>query len=144
VEEVLRGLLRGYHTVTRLPVQWGEIDRHPFRDQVRLDGDLALRPRTRYVVAFRDVRLASGDKAPPAPGFAKLRDRTAEEPALLAIRDRFDAEVFGPLEKAGVKRSQNDDRATRTPVASARACPSCAIAAVPREATPSTTTATRA
>lgn len=64
-----------------------------------------LRPRTRYVVAFRDVRLASGDKAPPAPGFAKLRDRTAEEPALVAIRDRFDAEVFAPLEKAGVNRA---------------------------------------
>jgi hypothetical protein len=36
------------HAFTKA-VQWGEMDRHPFRDQVRLDGDLALRPRTRYV-----------------------------------------------------------------------------------------------
>lgn len=36
------------HAFTKA-VQWGEINRHPFRDEVRLDGDLALRPRTRYV-----------------------------------------------------------------------------------------------
>lgn len=36
------------HAFTKA-VQWGDIDRHPFKDQVRLDGDLALKPRTRYV-----------------------------------------------------------------------------------------------
>lgn len=36
------------HAYTKA-VQWGLIDRHPFKDQVRLDGDLALRPRTRHV-----------------------------------------------------------------------------------------------
>lgn len=36
------------HAYTKA-VQWGIIDRHPFKDEVRLDGDLALKPRTRYV-----------------------------------------------------------------------------------------------
>lgn len=74
-----------------------------------------LSPRTRYVVAIK------GAVAPPAEGsasttpirakapsgFARLRDRLIDkEPALAALAPRFDAEVFGPLEKAGVARAE--------------------------------------
>jgi integrase len=48
------------HAFTKA-VQWGEIDRHPFRDQVRLDGDLALRPRTRYVEDWEVLECLSLD-----------------------------------------------------------------------------------
>lgn len=36
------------HAFTKA-VEWGIIKRHPFKDQVRLDGDRALRTKTRYV-----------------------------------------------------------------------------------------------
>jgi hypothetical protein len=36
------------HAFTKA-VQWGYIARHPFKDEVRLDGDLALKPRDRLI-----------------------------------------------------------------------------------------------
>ena len=44
------------HAFTAL-VQKGDIDKHPFKDQVRLDGKLALKPRTRYVEDWEVVEL---------------------------------------------------------------------------------------
>ncbi len=64
----------------------------------------ALAPRTRYVVALRGVKTASGDLAAPAEGFRRLRDRIADA-SLDPIRARFDAEVFAPLAQAGVDRA---------------------------------------
>lgn len=76
------------------------------RQSVALRSFTKLRAKTRYVVAFRKVLLVSGEPAPAAPGFAKLRDKNAKEPALVAIRDRYESEVFAPLEKLGVARSE--------------------------------------
>lgn len=36
------------HLFTKL-VEWGELDRHPFKDEVRLDGEHALNPNRRYL-----------------------------------------------------------------------------------------------
>lgn len=46
------------HVFTKL-VQWGDIDRHPFYEQVRLDGDLALKPRNRYVEDWEVIEALS-------------------------------------------------------------------------------------
>lgn len=46
------------HAFTKL-VQKGDIDRHPFKGEVRLDGDLALKPRTRYVEDWEILELLS-------------------------------------------------------------------------------------
>lgn len=44
------------HAFTKL-VQKGDIDKHPFKGEVRLDGDLALKPRTRYVEDWEVLEL---------------------------------------------------------------------------------------
>lgn len=71
-----------------------------------------LKPRTRYVVALAGVKAAaegatSGElpvaRAPA--GFARLRDRVAD-PAIDALAPRFEAEIFAPLERAGVRRER--------------------------------------
>lgn len=46
------------HAFTKL-VQKGDIDKHPFMREVRLDGDLALKPRTRYVEDWEVVETIS-------------------------------------------------------------------------------------
>ncbi len=46
------------HAYTKA-VEWGQIDRHPFKNEVRLDGDLALKPRTRYVDDWEIVEALS-------------------------------------------------------------------------------------
>ncbi len=74
------------------------------RQVVALRAFARLSPRTRYVVAFRGVKLSTGEKAPAPDGFRKLRDKTATEPALMSMRQRFDDEVFEPLSKAGIVR----------------------------------------
>lgn len=73
-----------------------------------------LKPRTRYVVAVAGAK-AAGDgsegsggaltvaRAPS--GFARLRDRVAD-PAIDALAPRFEAEIFAPLERAGVRRDR--------------------------------------
>lgn len=65
-----------------------------------------LKPRTRYVVALRGVLTDAGARAAPAEGFRRLRDKTADEPALAPLRDRFERDVFAPLEKLGVPRAE--------------------------------------
>jgi hypothetical protein len=63
-----------------------------------------LAPRTRYIVALRGVKTASG-VAPPAEGFRRLRDKqTSLDPALAAIAMRWESDVFAPLEKKGIGR----------------------------------------
>ncbi|HQY62409.1 MAG: hypothetical protein IPF92_17615 [Myxococcales bacterium] len=65
-----------------------------------------LKPRTRYVVALRGVLTDSGDRAAPAEGFRRLRDKTADEPGLAPLRERFERDVFAPLEKLGLPRAE--------------------------------------
>lgn len=57
-----------------------------------------LRPRTRYIAALAGVRTPSGDAAPPAEGFRRMRDAKSDE--------RFEREVFAPLERLGIARSR--------------------------------------
>ncbi len=72
-----------------------------------------LAPKKRYVVALKGVRLAGPEGAasdpsklaPPPEGFRRLRDRdVSRDPALAAMTDRFERDVFGPLERAGIAR----------------------------------------
>ncbi|MBX3224269.1 MAG: hypothetical protein KF795_27385, partial [Labilithrix sp.] len=68
-----------------------------------------LAPKRRYVVALKGVRLADGGAAaplaPPPEGFRRLRDGSVtKDPALAAMKDRFDRDVLAPLERAGVAR----------------------------------------
>lgn len=65
-----------------------------------------LEPKTRYVVALRGVALEGGGRAAPAEGFRRLRDKETGDRALDALGARYDADVFGPLEKAGVPRGE--------------------------------------
>jgi integrase len=46
------------HAFTRL-VRRGDIDRHPFKDEVRLEGELALTPRTRYIEDWEIIEALS-------------------------------------------------------------------------------------
>lgn len=73
-----------------------------------------LAPKKRYVVALKGVRLAGAPGAPsdpsrlapPPEGFRRLRDRdVSRDPALAAVAARYDADVFAPLERAGIARS---------------------------------------
>jgi hypothetical protein len=65
-----------------------------------------LAPGHRHVVAVRGVRGPDGAPAPPGAGFARLRDRTgADVPALAAIADAFERDVFAPLARRGVDRA---------------------------------------
>lgn len=76
----------------------------PTRRAIVLHPAVGLRPRARYIVAIYGVQTVSGDLAPAPAGFARLRDGAAEEPALRPLRDRYEAEIFPPLAKAGVGR----------------------------------------
>lgn len=63
-----------------------------------------LKDRTRYIVAIRDVVDPEGDVIPPSPGFAALRDGgTFAHPSIEARRGLC-ADIFGKLEKAGIKK----------------------------------------
>jgi hypothetical protein len=64
-----------------------------------------LAPKTRYVVAIRGVRLEGGGVAAPAEGFRRLRDKVTGDPSLAPLAGPFESDVFGPLERAGVKRA---------------------------------------
>lgn len=67
----------------------------------------ALRPNTRYVVAFRRVRLAGEAQAlaPVPEGFRRIRDRE-NDPNEVFTRTaaRFETDVFPQLARAGVDR----------------------------------------
>ncbi len=65
---------------------------------------LPLEPKTRYVVALRRVKTATG-VAPAAEGFRRLRDgTTSQDPALVTLAPRFERDVLGPLAAKGVAR----------------------------------------
>lgn len=57
-----------------------------------------LKPRTRYVAALAGVRTTTGEPAPAAEGFRRMRDTKSDE--------RFERDVFAPLERLGVARSR--------------------------------------
>ncbi len=62
-----------------------------------------LEPETRYVVALRDLVDEAGTPAPTPEGFRRLRD--ADPRSDTETLRRFDADVFGVLESAGVARA---------------------------------------
>lgn len=64
-----------------------------------------LAPKTRYIVAFHGVRAETGVAGAPE-GFRRLRDAVKGDPAIEAIAARYEADVFAPLAKAGVARSE--------------------------------------
>lgn len=57
-----------------------------------------LKPRTRYIAALAGVQTEGGGAAPPAEGFRRLRAAKSDA--------RFEEQVFGPLERAGVVRDR--------------------------------------
>jgi hypothetical protein len=66
-----------------------------------------LKDGHRYLVALRGVRGLDGAPLEAPRGFAALRDgRSDEHPALAAIAERYDSEVFAPLEAAGLPRGE--------------------------------------
>jgi hypothetical protein len=73
---------------------------------------LLIRPVTRlenghrYVVAIRGLRSADGEPLATPMGFSRLRDGTAEASALTALAERYEGDVFAPLEAAGVARGE--------------------------------------
>lgn len=73
---------------------------------------IALRPAAplarsrRYIVAIRGLSDADGVVLPATPGFEALRDGTASRTVgIHARRARFEAEIFAPLDAAGVDRA---------------------------------------
>jgi hypothetical protein len=74
---------------------------------------VVLRPVTklkemhRYVVGLRALLDESGAPVKAPEGFRRLRDRrTSQDPALEALVERYEAEVFAPLIDAGVARDE--------------------------------------
>ena len=72
-----------------------------------------LAAKRRYIVALKGIRLAAADGAPsdpaklapPPEGFRRIRDGSASlDASLVAVKERFDREVFAPLERAGIAR----------------------------------------
>ncbi len=64
-----------------------------------------LAENTRYIVAYRGIKNTDGSYAQPAEGFRRLRDRrTLLDPALAVLADRFESDIFAPLESKGVAR----------------------------------------
>lgn len=62
-----------------------------------------LEPSTRYIVAFQGLVSAMGTEIEPPMGFAHLvAGEVAGDPVLEPLYDRYQDEVFGPLEEAGV------------------------------------------
>lgn len=77
----------------------------PSRQAVVIHPWVALRERSRYVVALKGLVLPGGDPVPTPEGFRRLRDReTAGDFGLEAMAKRFEREIFGPLVGAGVNR----------------------------------------
>lgn len=89
-----------------------ELDR---QNPDREDRVLILRPlaaldfETRYIVAFQGLTSPGGQPIAAPDGFRLLRDEEVssipeEENALQPLRDRYNADVFGPLNDLGVTR----------------------------------------
>ncbi len=66
-----------------------------------------LRDGARYVVAIRGLRDKNKAVLPPPEGFRRLRDGQAQDdPTLASLASRYEADVFAPLQSAGVARGQ--------------------------------------
>ncbi len=85
---------------------WSELDQH----QGAVDAAeqvLIIRPAInfteghRYIVALRNLKNADGDIIEPGAEFAALKGGTATD---AARQTRFNDEVFGPLEEAGIAK----------------------------------------
>ena len=64
-----------------------------------------LRDGARYLVAIRGLRDNSGALLPVPEGFRRLRDGQAQDdPPLASLAARYEADVFAPLQSAGVAR----------------------------------------
>lgn len=62
-----------------------------------------LAPSTRYIVALRDLRSASGEPIAPSPAFAALQAGTDfDDPGIAQRRDHF-ATLFTELDEAGIE-----------------------------------------
>jgi len=85
----------------------GAEDAAPDRTTLYVRPMARLAESRRYVVAVRGLTAADGRAVESSPAFAALRDGTpTDRPSLEARRARFDAEVFAPLETAGVARAE--------------------------------------
>ncbi len=68
---------------------------------------VGLRERTRYVVAFQQLKGADGALVAAPEGFRRLRDDQARGDAVLEpLQRRFEVDVFPALKAAGVAREQ--------------------------------------
>lgn len=68
---------------------------------------VGLAERTRYVVAFQNLKGADGTRVAPAEGFRRLRDnRSRGDPVLEPMQKRFETDVFDVLKKAGLDRTK--------------------------------------
>ncbi len=68
---------------------------------------VALQERRRYVVAVHGLRAPEGTLLAAPEGFRRLRDRqTGEDPALEALKSRYEDEIFPVTEAAGVARGR--------------------------------------
>ena len=66
----------------------------------------ALRERTRYVVAVRDVPALDGAVVPAPEQFARLRDaNVGDDPVLAPLLERFERDVFSVTDAAGIDRA---------------------------------------
>lgn len=87
---------------------WAEFDYLTLGED---DPLIALRPAAplardrRFIVAIRGLTDVDGIALPAMPGFEALRDQTASRTVgVHARRARFDAEIFAPLDAAGLAR----------------------------------------
>lgn len=87
---------------------WAELDKST---TVSAEQALLIRPfvrlqsRRRYVVALQDLRDGQGGVIKAPAGFARLRDgKAATTPALAALADRYERDVFPVLARLGVPR----------------------------------------
>jgi hypothetical protein len=100
-----------------LDVETGERVLHVAELDPRADSDerrvllvrplVRLRDGARYVVAFRALVDGQGAAIPPPEAFRRLRD--GEDPghaALEPLAARYEADVFEPLARAGIERSE--------------------------------------
>ena len=73
---------------------------------------LIIRPLTRlvdgrrYIVAVRRLTTPAGAMLPAPRGFGRLRDGRAGGGVLKPLADRYETDIFEPLEAAGVDRSE--------------------------------------
>ncbi|RLB45342.1 MAG: hypothetical protein DRJ42_30120 [Deltaproteobacteria bacterium] len=97
------------NAATGMPVlHFAELDPRAIEGERR---PLTLRPlvrlddSTRYIVAIRGLTSLDGSAIEAPVGFRRLRDsETPGHPALEPLAARYEADIFGPLGRAGVPR----------------------------------------